>query len=105
MFPTYVRGQAYLATQQGAAAVGEFQRILDHPAVVWGCWTGTLAQLGLARAYAVTAKTSSGAEAETAMSKARAAYQSFFDGWKDADGEIPVLIAARAEFAALIKGS
>jgi eukaryotic-like serine/threonine-protein kinase len=105
MFPAYVRGQAYLAARQGAAAAGEFQRILDHPGMVWACATGTLAELGLARAYALTAKTSSGAEAETAMSKARAAYQSFFDGWKDADPDLPVLIAARAEFAALIKGS
>jgi len=101
MLPAYVRGQAYLAAQQGAAAAGEFQRILDHPALVWSCWTWTLSELGLARAYALTAKTSSGADAETARSKARAAYESFFVLWKDADADIPVLLAARSEFASL----
>ena len=105
MFPAYVRGQAYLAAQQGAAAAAEFQRILDHRGLVWSCWTNTLAELGLARAYALTAKTSTGADAEIARSKARAAYESFFTLWKDADADIPVLIAARAEFAALLKGS
>jgi tetratricopeptide (TPR) repeat protein len=101
MFPVYVRGQAYLAARQGAAAAGEFQRILDQPGLVWNCWTWTLAELGLARAHALTAKTSSGIDAETAASKARAAYEKFFALWKDADADIPVLRAARSEFAAL----
>ena len=101
MFPAYVRGQAQLAARQGAAAAGEFRRILDHPGLVWNCWTWTLAELGLARAHALTAKTSSGADAETAASKARAAYEKFFALWKDADADIPVLRAARSEFAAL----
>ncbi len=33
--------------------------------------------------------------------KAHAAYQDFFTLWKDADPEIPVLLAAKAEYAKL----
>ena len=32
--PTYIRGQAYLAAGQGAAAAAEFQKILDHSGLV-----------------------------------------------------------------------
>jgi len=32
LYPTYVRGQAYLAAGQGAVAATEFQKILDHTA-------------------------------------------------------------------------
>src|SRR3989442_7018453 len=30
LYPTYVRGEAYLAAGQGGAAAAEFQKILDH---------------------------------------------------------------------------
>jgi eukaryotic-like serine/threonine-protein kinase len=33
--------------------------------------------------------------------KARAAYQDFLTRWKDADPDIPILIAAKAEYARL----
>jgi len=91
LYPVYVRGEAYLAGGQGAAAAGEFQKILDHRGLVQNCPTGALAQLGLARAYA--------AQKDTA--KARAAYQDFLTLWKDADPEIPILKEAKAEFAKL----
>ena len=32
LYPIYLRGQAYLAAKNGAAAAGEFQKILDQPA-------------------------------------------------------------------------
>ena len=101
MYPAYIRGQAYLAAAQGTAAASEFQRILDRPGLVWNCWTRTLAELGLARAYALSAKTASGAEAERARVKSREAYEAFFTLWKDADPDIPILLTARSEFAAL----
>jgi len=31
--------------------------------------------------------------------KSRAAYQDFFALWKDADPDIPILVAAKAEYA------
>ena len=52
------------------------------------CW---LSQLYLARAYAM--------ESDTV--KARAAYQDFFATWKGADPELPLLSAAKAEYAKL----
>jgi eukaryotic-like serine/threonine-protein kinase len=55
LYPTYVRGDAYLAAGQGKQAAAEFQKILDHSGIVWNCWTGALAHLGVARAYALEA--------------------------------------------------
>ena len=53
LYPTYIRGQAYLAANQGKEAAAEFQKILDHTGIVWNCWTGSLAHLGIARANAL----------------------------------------------------
>ena len=58
LYPTYVRGEAYLAVGKGTAAAAEFQKIIDHNGIVWNCWTGALAHLGLARSNALQAKTS-----------------------------------------------
>jgi hypothetical protein len=60
LYPTYIRGQAYLAAGQGNAAAAEFQEILDHSGIVWNCWTGALAHLGVARASELQARTSQG---------------------------------------------
>ena len=51
LYPIYFRGQAYLAAKNGAAAVGEFQKILDHASIVGNEPIGALAHLGLARAH------------------------------------------------------
>ena len=101
LHPTYVSGQAYLAAQQGPAAAAEFQKILDHSGIVWNCWTGALAHLGVARANALQARTSQGADADAARVRALAAYKDFLTLWKDADPDIPILIAAKAEYAKL----
>jgi hypothetical protein len=50
--PVYLRGEAYLAAKQGAAAATEFQKNFDHSGVVGNEPIGALAHLGLARAYA-----------------------------------------------------
>jgi eukaryotic-like serine/threonine-protein kinase len=101
LYPVYVRGEAYLAAGQGSAAAAEFQKILDHSGIVWNCWTGALAHLGVARANALEARTSQGADADAARVRALAAYKDFLTLWKDADPDIPVLIAAKAEYAKL----
>ena len=75
----------------GNAAAAEFQKFIDHRGMVMNFPWGALARLGLARAYAI--------QGETA--KARAAYQDFLTLWKDADPDIPILIAARSEYAKL----
>ena len=91
LFPVYVRGEAYLATHQGTEAAAEFQKILDHRGIVLNEPIGALAHLQLGRAYAMQGDTA----------KAKAAYQDFLTLWKDADPDIPIFIAAKAEYAKL----
>jgi tetratricopeptide (TPR) repeat protein len=101
IYPAYVRGQAYLEAGQGAAAAAEFQKILDHSGIVWNCWTGALAHLGVARGNALQAKTSQGADADAARVRALAAYKDFLTLWKDADPDIPIYKQAKTEYARL----
>jgi len=101
LYHVYVRGEAYLAAGQGSTAAAEFQKILDHSGIVWNCWTGALAHLGVARANALQAKTSRGADADAARVRALAAYKDFLALWKDADPDIPILKEAKAEYAKL----
>jgi hypothetical protein len=101
VYTYYVRAEAFLASDQGSAAAAEFQRILDHNGTVWNCWTSALAHLGLARAYASESKSVKGADADAARVRALAAYKDFLTLWKDADTDIPILKAAKAEYAKL----
>ena len=101
LYPTYIRGEAYLAAGQGMAAAAEFQKIIDHSGIVWNCWTGALAHLGVARANALQAKTSQGADADAAHSRALAAYKDFLTLWKDADPDVPIFKKAKDEYAKL----
>jgi serine/threonine protein kinase/tetratricopeptide (TPR) repeat protein len=91
LYPVYVRGESYLAAHQGSQAVAEFQKIIDHSGVVLNEPIGALAHLGLARAYVLQGDTA----------KARASYQDFLTLWKDADPDIPALLAAKFENAKL----
>ena len=101
LYPAYIRGEAYLAAGQGSAAAAEFSRILDHSGIVWNCWTGALAHLGVARANALQSRTSQGADADAARVRALAAYKDFLSLWKDADPDIPIFKQAKAEYAKL----
>src|ERR1039458_170103 len=101
LYHVYLRGEAYLAAGQGSAAAAEFQKIIDHSGLVWNCWTGALAHLGVARGNALQARTSQGADADAARVRALAAYKDFLTLWKDADPDIPILKEAKAEYAKL----
>jgi eukaryotic-like serine/threonine-protein kinase len=90
-YPIYIRGEAYLAAHQGSEAAVEFQKILDHRALVVSDPIGALAHLQLGRAYAITGD----------RAKAITAYQDFLTLWKDADSQIPIFQQAKAEFAKL----
>jgi len=90
-YPLYVRGEAYLAARQGSEAAAEFQKILDHPGIVFNEPIGALAHLGLARAYVLQGDTA----------KAGSAYKDFLTLWKSADPDIPILKQAQAEYADL----
>jgi tetratricopeptide (TPR) repeat protein len=101
LYPVYVRGEAYLAARQGSATAAEFKKILDHNGIVWNCWTGALAHLGVARANALQSRTSQGADADAARIRALAVYNDFLTLWRDADPNIPILKQAKAEYANL----
>lgn len=93
----YLRGLAYLRMHKGLEAAAEFQRIVDHKGASWGAtWVHpnwgqyySLSYLGIARSYAFAGDTA----------RARRAYQEFFELWKDADSDIPILKQANAEYA------
>jgi eukaryotic-like serine/threonine-protein kinase len=91
LYPAYVRGLVYLAAHQGSKSASEFQKILDHRGVIINEPIGALAHLQIGRAYAMQGDTA----------KARGAYQDFLTLWKDADPDIPILIAAKSEYAKL----
>ena len=101
MYSTYLRGQAYLADQKGTAAAMEFQKILDHSGVVWNCWTGALAHLGLARANALAMQEVADEDVDAARLRAMMAYKDFLKLWKDADPDTPILKQAKDEAAKL----
>jgi eukaryotic-like serine/threonine-protein kinase len=89
LYPVYLRGQAYLLAHRYSEAAHEFQRIVDLPGVVFTDPVGVMTRLQLARTFAAAGDTV----------KAKAAYQDFFTRWKDADGDVPVLVRAKAESA------
>ncbi len=84
----HIRGQAWLCEGNGAEAAREFQKILDNQGWSAASLYYPLAHLGLARAAMLQGDTA----------KARMSYQDFFTLWKDADADIPILIAARKEY-------
>jgi hypothetical protein len=86
-----VRGEAFLAAHQGAEAVAEFQKILDHRGLTASDPIGALAHLQLGRAFVLSGD----------KIKAKAASQDFLTLWKDADPDIPILRQAKAEYARL----
>ena len=87
----YARGLAYLQLHDGARAAAEFQKILDNRGINAISAFIPLAQLNLARAYALLGDNA----------KARTSYQDFFALWKDADPDIPILKQAKSEYAKL----
>jgi DNA-binding winged helix-turn-helix (wHTH) protein/tetratricopeptide (TPR) repeat protein len=90
----YIRGVAYLAARDGPNAVEAFEQIVGKDMAARFEPVNpdyALATLGLARAYRM--------EGNIAVS--RRYYEAFLADWMDADGDIPVLAQAKAEFAAL----
>jgi hypothetical protein len=87
----FVRGEAYLALRQGPEAAREFQAVLDRRGLgpLDHCWP--LAHLGLARAMTLTGDTAKSGEM----------YKAFFELWKDADPDLPILRQAKTEYARL----
>jgi serine/threonine protein kinase/tetratricopeptide (TPR) repeat protein len=89
--PAFLRGLAYLKLKDGFKAAAEFQRILDHQGVMPVDPQYALSRLYLGRAYAIQGDNA----------KARTTYQDFLAAWKDADPDVPILKAAKAEYERL----
>ena len=89
LYPVYVRGQAYLAARQPAAAVREFEKLLGRRGLVLFDPIDALARLQLARAYRAAGR----------VDAARRTYDELLKLWSDADADLPVVQQARAEAA------
>jgi DNA-binding winged helix-turn-helix (wHTH) protein/tetratricopeptide (TPR) repeat protein len=89
--PVYIRGRAYLLLHEGQKAATQFQRLAAYRAITTNSPLAALAPLQLGRAYTLQG------DAEAAGNE----YREFLSAWKDADGDIPVLLGARSEFARL----
>jgi hypothetical protein len=90
---------AYLRLHKGAEAAAEFRNIVDHKGANWAsAWRYpywgqfySLSYLGVARGFALAGD----------ATKAKRAFQDFFELWRDADPDIPILPQAKAEYAKL----
>ena len=86
--PAYLRGEAYLALGKAELAQTEFQKITEHVYVDPLSNEYPLAVLASARAYVL----------QNQPDKARGQFERLFDLWKTADADLPLLLAARAEY-------
>jgi eukaryotic-like serine/threonine-protein kinase len=91
----YVSGSINLADGRFDDAIADFQQITTRPSVHPVSPLIPLAHLGIARAAAAAGD----------LRRARAAYDTLFGIWKDADPDLPALLEARQEYARLDEGS
>jgi DNA-binding winged helix-turn-helix (wHTH) protein/tetratricopeptide (TPR) repeat protein len=87
------RAEAWLKALRPEMAAAEYENILQNHGVDPLSPLYPMAHLGLARAYARQNK----------IAESRTEYERFFAAWKDADGDVPVLKEAHAEYARLGK--
>jgi serine/threonine protein kinase/tetratricopeptide (TPR) repeat protein len=91
---SYLQGLAYLQLHDAGHALSAFQTATRANAgtlqTVFAPYAAQV-QLGLARAYAVGGD----------KPAAKKAYEAFFAIWKNADADLPMLLAAKKEYAAL----
>lgn len=94
---SYLRGLAHLALKEGKSAESDFNFPATHRSIFVLCQAQgmnmayPLSLLGLARVYSL----------EGDKQKAQAQFRAFFDYWKNANADLPPLVAARKEAAAL----
>jgi eukaryotic-like serine/threonine-protein kinase len=79
--PQYIRGLAFSKIGRQREAAREFDKIIDHRGESPLSPIYPLAQLAKARAV-----------------KSKKDYEKFFELWKDADADMPALVAAKAEY-------
>ena len=89
-----LQGLAYLQLHDAGNAVNVFKTATQYRAAMLVSGIGAcypVAQLGLARAYVMAGN----------KADAKKAYEALFETWKDADTDLPMLVAAKKEYAAL----
>jgi eukaryotic-like serine/threonine-protein kinase len=91
LYPSYVRGLAYLQFGEWSLAEIEFQRLLDHPGIVGLSVIGALSRLQLARARKLSGDAAAAGKE----------YEDFLSLWRTADPDIPIYQQAKAEYARL----
>jgi hypothetical protein len=95
---TYLRANALLAAGRPAEALNEFKWLAAKAPSVEGGLFGvkghlySLSRLGVARATARAGD----------IEASRRAYEDFIALWKDADSDVPILVAAKEEYARLV---
>ena len=95
----YLRGLAYLQLHDAENAVASFKAgtrykgtcYLNQGSLPFPLNSYALSMLGLGRAYAMAGD----------KAQAKKAYEAFFGEWKNADPDLPVMAAAKKEFAGL----
>jgi eukaryotic-like serine/threonine-protein kinase len=91
LYPIYLRGAALLRERRGVEAVSEFRKVLDRPGLALNSPLRALSRLQVARGHRLCGD----------VPAARLAFDDFFDLWKTADADLPILRQARAERAQL----
>jgi serine/threonine protein kinase/tetratricopeptide (TPR) repeat protein len=88
----YMRGVAYLELHDAQNAIAAFKASTKYQGYSLSANNPyALAMLGLGRAYAMAGD----------KANAKKSYERFFELWKNADSDLPVLAAAKKEYAAL----
>jgi len=87
----YLRAEAETEAGMLDAAAADYRQILDNRGIDPVAPVYSLSHLRLARVLATQNK----------IAEARKEYQGFFDAWKDADTDLPLLQDAKREFAQL----
>jgi len=85
LYPVYIRGEAYLAQQNGPKAITEFRRVLDHREIIGSDVIGALANFELGRAYALAHDDR----------QAKLAFENFVALWHNGDLDSPKLLHAK----------
>jgi hypothetical protein len=91
LYPSYLRGLAYLQMGGHAASTKEFQKVLTHPGFVGPILVGSLARLQYARAQRAMGQNTAALDS----------YEVFLALWQDADTDIPIYRDVRAEYETL----
>jgi DNA-binding winged helix-turn-helix (wHTH) protein/tetratricopeptide (TPR) repeat protein len=91
LYPSYLRGKAYLAMGQAQQASTEFKKIVDHPGLVLCDPLLNLAQINLAEAYI----------AKGDKESAKSAYDSVLHRWTNADAGLQIMQQTKKERAKL----